>query len=271
MHFEHLNRTQRQIMMITSKFGYINKKTYLDYMDGTSKAYKFKTWSELQRHQFISPYNRECFNKSYFYLNSAGLRLMRQAGFDPVTKVNPIYFEHDDVVMRFVLAFEASGAIRSDWLNEGVVKKYSNSQIYDIFNSSLSKLPDLIFDLNMKNRPIKIALEVERSSKNQARYDVLISGYSKAKSIDMVLIAHASNYVKESILLSARKLGYPRAQRPIGFIDYKELAKNPSTAVLSIEGKKIRLADYFKNIQRLVDKKGKDHVDIESPVESTEI
>lgn len=271
MHFDHLNRTQRQIMQIVTKFGYINKKIYLDHMDNSSKAYKFKTWSELQKHQFISPYNRQCFSKNYFYLNSAGLKIMRQAGFDPVTKVNPIYFEHDDVVMKFALAFEGSGAIRANWLNEGVIRKYDNSQIYDIFNNSLTKLPDLIFNLNMKNRPIKIALEVERSSKSQARYDVLISGYSKAKSIDMILITHANNYIKESILLSARKLGYPRAQRPIGFIDYKDLASNPTTAILNIEGKKIRLADYFKNIQLLVDKKGKDHVDNESPFESTEI
>ena len=265
--FENLNRTQKQIMLMIAKFGYINKRLYLSHMDKTSEAYKYRAWSSLEKYNFITTYkNYECLT-NYFHLTRRGLMLMRNIGVDPVTKVHPIYFEHDNAVMKFVMAFTAAGLIKENWLNDAVLKRYSNVQVYELLQTDQIKLPDLFFEINVPQPKLTIALEVERSPKSQVRYDSMILGYLKAKKVDLVLVVHKNNYIKNAVLHSAKRLGY--GQRPIGFIDYSDFCANPKAAVISLGENKISLAEYFKNIQRMVDKKGKSPVEPQLTNDST--
>ena len=256
MKYDQLSKVQKQLLLFAAKFGYLNKRIFFDHSHLKARSYKYRAWTGLLSLQLLSPYKRKIFGQEYFYLNKRGGALLRANGIDPVGKVNPIYFEHDDTIMQFALIAESSGLIKPNWISEGSLKKMPVTRIHEIFNNSVIKLPDLVFELNLKNPTIKVALEIERSAKNQVRYDSLVIGYSKAKSVDLVLVVHANSFTRQAILVSMRKLGYPKSQRPIGFIDYTEFLHNPKTAVLELDGRRIGFQEYVQNIQRLSEKTG---------------
>ena len=264
MTFGQLNKVQQQLLLFAAKFGYLNKRIFFECSHLKARSYKYRAWTGLLDLQLLSPYKRRIFAQEYFYLNKRGLALLRAKGIDPVGKVNPIYFEHDDTIMQFAMIAESSGLIKLNWINEGVLKKLPATRIHEIFNNSVIKLPDLVFELNLKNPTIKVALEVERSAKNQVRYDSLVIGYSKAKSVDLVLVVHANSFTRQAILVSMRKLGYPKSQRPIAFIDYNDFLINPKTAVLELDGRRISFQEYVQNIQRLSEKTGDKQGDLQS-------
>lgn len=265
MKFDQLNKVQQQLLLFTAKFGYFNKRIFFESSHLKARSYKYRAWTGLLDLELLSPYKRRIFGQEYFYLNKRGVALLRTKGIDPVGKVNPIYFEHDDTIMQFAMIAESSGLIKTNWINEGVLKKLPVVRINEIFNNTVIKLPDLVFELNLKNPTIRVALEVERSAKNQVRYDSLVIGYSKAKSIDLVLVVHANGFTRQAILVSMRKLGYPKSQRPIAFVDYSEFLNNPKTAVLDLDGRRISFQEYVQNIQRLSEKTGDKQGDLESP------
>lgn len=264
MKFDQLNKVQQQLLLFAAKFGYFNKRIFFESSHLKARSYKYRAWAGLLDLELLSPYKRKIFGQDYFYLNKRGVALLRTKGIDPVGKVNPIYFEHDDTIMQFTMIAESSGLIKTNWINEGVLKKLSVTRINEIFNNTVIKLPDLVFELNLKNPTIKVALEVERSVKNQVRYDSLVIGYSKARSVDLVLVVHANSFTRQAILVSMRKLGYPKSQRPIAFVDYSEFLNNPKTAVLDLDGRRISFQEYVQNIQRLSEKTGDNKGDLQS-------
>lgn len=264
MKFDQLNKVQQQLLLFAAKFGYLNKQVFFERSHLKARSYKYRAWTSLLDLQLLSPYKRKTFDQDYFYLNKRGVALLQTKGIDPASKVNPIYFEHDDTIMQFAMIAESSGLIKANWINEGVLKKLPASRINEIFNSTVIKLPDLVFELNLKNPTIRVALEVERSAKNQVRYDSLVIGYSKARSIDLVLVVYSKSFTRQAISLSMRKLGYPKLQRPMAFVDYTEFLNNPITAVLDIDGRRISFQDYVQNIQKLSEKTGDRSGDLES-------
>lgn len=265
MKFDQLNKIQQQLLLFAAKFGYLNKRVFFECSHLKARSYKYRAWAGLLDLQLLSPYKRKIFGQEYFYLNKRGVALLRAQGVDPVSKVNPIYFEHDDTIMQFAMIAESSGLIKANWINEGVLKKLPVTRINEIFNNTVIKLPDLVFELNLKNPTIRVALEVERSAKNQVRYDSLVIGYSKARGVDLVLVVHANRFTRQAILVSMRKLGYPKSQRPIAFVDYNEFLKNPKTAILDLEGRRISFQEYVQNIQKLSLKTGDNKGDLPSP------
>ena len=264
MTFDQLNKVQQKLLLFAAKFGYLNKRIFFECSHLKARSYKYRAWTGLLDLQLLSPYKRRIFGQEYFYLNKRGLALLRAKGIDPVGKINPIYFEHDDSIMQFAMTTESAGLIKDNWISEGVFKKLPVTRIHEIFNNSVIKLPDLVFELNLKNPTIKVALEVERSAKNQVRYDSLVIGYSKAKGVDLVLVVHANSFTRQAILVSMRKLGYPKSQRPIAFVDYNDFLNNPKAAVLELDGRRISFQEYVQNIQRLSEKTGDKQGDSQS-------
>lgn len=242
----------QQVLQVGVRFGYINKRIFVERVGVCSHVYKYRMWSELQKLKLISAYGGQDFIKNYYYLNRKGKELMSAAGFVPVAKIHPIYFEHDNAVMMFALGNENAGHILSDYQTEGSMRLYDNYKLNQIFGGQLNKFPDLFLNLNITGQKVKIALEVERSAKRQNRYDNFVIGYSKAKGIDMVLVAHSHKFTRDALLVSMRRLGYPRAERPIAFCSYAEFIKNPTDFILEIEGHRISFSEYVKNIQRMI-------------------
>lgn len=241
-------------MIIGAKFGYINKKIYLMHASSTCQSYKYELWNELESMRLIKPYSDPSFSKNYFYLSQAAKSIVLAHGRVPVSKVSPIYFSHDNAVMKFALANESKTQILSDWQTEASLRLLDNHKIHQIFGGQVGKFPDLLVNLNVSGQKIKIALEVERSAKNQSRYDAFAIGYSKAKGVDLVLVAYGYKFTRDALLISMRRIGYPRSVRPIAFCNLSEFIENPSKVNIEIEGHRIGFSEYIKNIQDLIHK-----------------
>lgn len=254
MIYSELPNLIQQVLFIGAKFGYINKRIYIDHVGRYSSVYKYRIWNELEKLKLISAWSGQDFSKNYYYLNKKGRELMLHAGVVTVSKVHPIYFEHDNAVMKFALENANALNIVGDYQTESSMRLYDNYKLHQIFGGQLNKFPDLLVSLNVPSQKIKIAIEVEKSAKNQSRYDDFVMGYSKAKDIDMVLVAHSHKFTREALLVSMRRLAYPRAQRPMAFCNFSEFVNNPTDFTLEIEGHRIKFCDYVKNVQQIVEK-----------------
>jgi hypothetical protein len=242
----------QQLLMAGAQFGYINKRIFIDHIGNSSKVYKYRMWNDALRTKLIMPWLGQDFSKNYYYLSKKGREVMLQVGVVPVTKVHPIYFEHDNAVMKFAFENYSVNHIQKDFFTESSMRLCDNLKQNQIFGGVLGKFPDLLVSLNVPNQSIKIALEVEKSAKNQSRYDAFVMGYSKAKDIDMVLVAHSHKFTRQALLVAVRRLGYPRGERPIAFCSYSEFISNPTGFTLEVEDHRIKFCDYVKNIQQIV-------------------
>lgn len=243
----------QQVLSVGAKFGYINKRIYIDHVGRYSSVYKYRVWNELEKLKLISAWNGQDFSKNYYYLNKKGRELMLRAGVVAVAKVHPIYFEHDNAVMKFALENANALHISADYQTESSMRLYDNFKLHQIFGGQLNKFPDLLISLNVADQKVTIALEVEKSAKSQSRYDAFVVGYSKAKDIDMVLVAHSHKFTREALLVSMRRLAYPRAKRPIAFCSFSDFVNNPTNFILEIEGHRIKFSEYVRNIQQIVE------------------
>lgn len=257
MIFETLPDLIQQVLLLGAKFGYINKKLFFQHVGHQSLVFKYRMWNQLLDLKFISPWHGTEFSKNYYYLNKKGKDLMERMGVVCVSKVHPIYFEHDNAVMKFAIVNSKSGYILNDYQTENSMRLYDNLKQNQLFGGALNKIPDLIMDLNVPHKKLLMALEIEKSAKSQLRYDDFVLGYSKSKWIDMVLVAYSHKLTRESILISMKRLGYPRNERPIAFCSFSDLVSNPTNFVLEIEGHRIRFSDYVKNIQQILEKQVK--------------
>lgn len=260
MMYSELPDLVQKALLIGAKFGYLNKKIYLEHADRLSLVYKYRMWNELCRLKLLVPYLDESFAKNYFYLSKKARSLVLAQGLTPVAKVQPIYFSHDNAVMKFALINEHLGQILNDWQTEASLRLLNSYKLQQIFNGQPEKFPDLLVTLNIAGQKIKIALEVERSAKNQSRYDSFAMGYSKAKGVDLVLVAHGYKFTREALLVSMRRIGYPRSVRPMVFCDFSEFVDHPSSFGFELEGHRISFPDYIKNVQRLVNENVKKSV-----------
>lgn len=252
MVYVELPHLMQQILLIGAKFGYINKKIYIDHVGQFSSVFKYRMWNRLISLKLISAWGGMDFSKNYYFLTRRGRELLEQVWVASVTKPHPIYFEHDNAVMKFAFENQNANFILKDYQTESSMRLYDGVKQNQIFGGPLNKFPDLLVSLNIQDRKLSVALEVEKSAKNQSRYDAFTLGYSKAKGIDLVLVAHAHKFTREALLVSMKRLAYPRAERPMAFCSYSDLIANPTTFVLEIEGHRIKFCDYVKNIQALV-------------------
>lgn len=259
----------QKALLIGAKFGYINKKIYLEHAGRLSVSYKYRIWNELYRLKLVVPYLDESFSENYFYLSKKARLMVIGQGIAPVVKVQPIYFSHDNAVMKFALVNESFGQILDDWQTEASLRLLDNYKLQQIFNGQLGKFPDLLATLNIAGQKIKIAIEVERSAKNQSRYDSFAMGYSKAKGVDLVLVAHGYKFTREALLVSMRRIGYPRSVRPMAFCDFSDFVNHPSSFEFELEAHRISFPDYIKNVQRLVHENVQKSVENSSTYDST--
>lgn len=269
MLFSELPFLIQQVLMIGAKFGYINKRIYIDHVGQFSSVYKYRMWNKLLSYKLISAWSGQDFSQNYYYLNKKGREFMDRIGVVTVSKVHPIYFEHDNAVMKFAFENYNVGHILKDYYTESSMRSYDSYKQHQVFGGQLNKFPDLLVDLNVPNQKISIALEVEKSAKNQTRYDAFVMGYSKANGIDMVLVAHSHKFTREALLVSMKRLAYPRAKRPIAFCRYDDFIANPTEFVLEIEGHRIKFCDYVKNIQQIIEKQNQKSVKTELTSELT--
>lgn len=251
MRFEKEPKAIQKALLVATKFGFLRKETFWNYLTTPNISYKYDLWNHLMESGYLAEYKRIGVAENYYCLSKRGISLMRDQGHKVVCKAHPLHFEHDEIVLSFALACENAQLINENWTTDRMLRHYLPHEQIELIGRSLDKLPDLLFELNIENLNIECALEVERSRKSKVRYDSFVLSYAKDKKTELVLVAYNDRYVVNSIQDAAKRLGYPQDSRPIIFCHIKDLMENPSNFEIQLGENKIQFDSYIQNIRKI--------------------
>ncbi|MBL7554191.1 MAG: hypothetical protein JNM24_00090 [Bdellovibrionaceae bacterium] len=232
-------------VIYAKKFGFISRSFFWDYLTPTPRSTKYYYWDFFLKSKFFNPYLEIEESSEFFYLNSKKSNSTND-GIETVSRRSPYYFFHDDKVMRIVHLLTINGFVKNYWTEQEL--KSNRPLALDLLGGDYTKLPDLVFDLNISNQEFRVALEVEITRKSNERYLRSFLGYSSFRNVDLILFANQQSRITNALkeILSNRL--FDDFTRKFGFFDLVDFAQKQLAADLEINSKTIPLDQFFRNL-----------------------
>jgi hypothetical protein len=237
--------------LIAARFGYLRKQFFWDYLSAPTRSAKYRAWNILMETGCLENYERPIIADDVFKLTKKGKRILRNHGVNPVSANHPLFIEHDDYAVHFLLSGLQKDYFSSEWMSEKMLKQFTIEERRLLLGPRMEKLPDLIFEIKLHGTNLKCALEIERTRKEKFRYREFVSSYGRAEKIDLVIVAHKDESIKKGILESARSWSYPQNERPIVFCKLKDMQYGVFNFQLDFGDQKISFIQYLENLGRL--------------------
>jgi hypothetical protein len=92
------------------------------------------------------------------------------------------------------------------------------------------KFPDVVFNLADQAGGKFVALEYEKISKNNWRYNKVIKAYSDSSNLNLILYIVESQGIENAVKRAMRFIGDTQLNSKIGFIDVNDWKLNPGSA-----------------------------------------
>ncbi len=243
-----INEMTERTAKIAGRFGFMSRSIFWQHLSRTQKSRSYLNWSHLLTSGLFKPYE---LSDEHLFMTMKGVQFLQERNCAYVGKAHPMNFEHDALVMSFALACENAGLIQPTWAPDAVIRKQTGLENLSLLGAAAPKIPDLVFDLSGTDSNIRMALEVERSRKSQARYDTLVLAYMEMKLINLAIIAYNDRYTENRISDSMKKLGYPQSKRPIAFCKLSDLSANPSSFLMRLNGNVIAFDKFVINLKTI--------------------
>lgn len=232
---------QAQCLHLAHKFGFVSRSMVWEFLSPKGRTARYKHWKKLKESPLFSPYILGSGSPEYLVLSSQGKKLM---GVDSVSEVSTIYLTHDEMVMRFYLQLLKDAKPEAAW-SEAELKKDRALSIRSLGDGVVSKLPDLLFDINIKGEVLRIALEVERTRKTQSRYQTMRRAYQRATQIDAILFGVSEARIEKAIEKEIEEAGLAFFGKAVGFFDLAEFQESAFQAQVRMQGKEGSLLECF--------------------------
>ena len=184
-----------QTIEFAARFGFVTNELYFKYLSPVARTQKYKYWARLANEGFLT---RARSSKEVFFLTPKA-----RTSIDIIAvPARDIYLiPHDLIVAQFLLEIKSTLLIAEYW-TEYDLKSNAGEARHVLGCSQLLKFPDLVLEMNGKEGPLKIAVEIERSQKTKSRYRQLAYSYLQAKGLDFLIFGCAYQSI-EQIVLSA--------------------------------------------------------------------
>ncbi|MCB0368755.1 MAG: hypothetical protein KDD45_04725, partial [Bdellovibrionales bacterium] len=196
------------------KFGFISKEFYWDFLTPSGTSTKYRYWGEFVKSEAFLPYRELKPSQEYFYLNLKSSKC-KSSSLDAVGKRTPLYFYHDEKVMRLMRSLEQEN-LGINFCTEQELRSSKDSD--QILKGSDSKLPDLIFDLKSEDKAFRFAVEVETTRKNNNRYFSVLLAYSKLVNIDLIIFATQQESIKMAIQKELMRAFFRELSKKVSFL-----------------------------------------------------
>lgn len=231
-------------LYLAKKFGFISRAVVWDFLTPKGRTARYAYWRKLQSSPFFAPYVSGGGTPEYLVLSAKGKAMV---GADAVTGIDDIYFSHDEIVMRFCLSLQF-GVPTSNMWSEGELKKDRALAMREIGDASVSKLPDLLFDLGERNAFFRIALEIERTRKSRGRYQTMRRSFERASNVDVILFGVNDFGIEDALNEEFRSGGFDFLGKKIAFFNIADFLRDHFRAEVRSGSRAMTLEEYLRGV-----------------------
>lgn len=239
-----MTEVQTMSLHLAKKFGFVSREVVWDLLCPQGRTARYKHWSHLQKSSLFSPYVIGSGVPEYLTLSQKGKALM---GEDSTSEVPGLYLAHDELVMRFYILLLKAVTLVDVW-SEAELKQDRLLAMKCMGDGTVSKLPDLLFDMKCPGIPLRTVLEVERTRKSRGRYQTMRRAYQRATNVDVILFAVAETGIEEAIQKELLEGGLEFVGRDVGFFSLDDFQEKQLRATLRLRGEEIQLIEYFQGV-----------------------
>lgn len=145
-----------------------------------------------------------------------------------------VQLDHDETLSRILL-----GLSRETWIEGFQTEAEAKRDFRDDRNwrdrKIKVKFPDALLTLRGSMRTIKVAVEVELTSKCQRRYRQIFETYEVRKGIDAVVFIVGSASIFNAVARAMKDAQFPEWKRPIGFSRVDDWQVDPLKAAIHFQ------------------------------------
>lgn len=242
-----LNRDEamKAAVLYAKKFGFMSKSFFWNQICSGSDRTKYRYWANFQNSKVFLPYREIEQSSDFFYLNPRAIPKLHDTQ-EAVSRRSPTYFFHDDNVMRIIFELEKSNLVKQFWTEQEL--KSDRGLALTLLGGDYSKLPDLVFDLNISGQTFRAVAEIEISRKSNSRYLQSCYGYSAFRKVDLILFGVSQDRIKTAIKELMTNRIYQSSIKPCAYFDLKSFEQNKLEAALDVNSKSVAIGQFFKNL-----------------------
>lgn len=203
-----------------ARWGFLTRDLFFEFMCPMKRVQSYNYWSHLVESGLFV---KSKANDRTLILSQKSRRAL---GDSARPARSHFYIEHDKIVARIFLALEIRDLILDSWLEDELMR--NRIQTYSLLGvQSINRIPDLVFDLkNQNGKPVRCALEIERTTKSQARYAKMSLAYLNSSRIDVVLVGCSQHSTETSVRRAFSTSAHLAANRTPGIFQHKEFDSN---------------------------------------------
>lgn len=215
-----MNRAATSILknaqLFAARFGFLTQDIFFRHICAKSRTRRYLYWKRLLDDGWFV---RSSQDQKALYLSR---KSRRQFGNGCVPARSPIYFEHDSAVAELHFHFSQTGLVIRSWTEADLSRAPWES--YQILGTDrVRKIPDLILDLSMDGRALRVAVEIEKTRKARGRYAAISLAYLEMSRIDLVIFGCDNAAIASEVRAAFRGEAFSKARKEPGVFLLEEM------------------------------------------------
>jgi len=156
-------------------------------------------------------------------------KLIQEKSWVHVPSVSAQFIEHDETVARGLWRLEKAG-ICDKWITDKELKNMDSKLFRLEIKGAGDKFPDAVFRLSGTEERKLVALEYEKTAKNNWRYNKAMLAYGDSTTFNHILYIVESGGIETAVRRAIKFIGDSRLQSKMGFIHASDWKNDPATA-----------------------------------------
>lgn len=217
-----------QAVRYMTKVGVMTRQTWYDIFGTGKPKWKQKQLQFLIQTKIFKPHPYDEVKNTYV-MGSYGKEMVQEMKWQNVFHVESKYIKHDETVARGIWKLELD-SICNKWLTDRELRALKSKNFMLQGRENSDKYPDAVLILRGETGSVTVALEYEKTAKNNWRYNKAIKAYSDSNRYNYVLFIVETAGIENSIKRSMKFIADSYLNSRIGFITIEEWLRDPAKA-----------------------------------------
>ena len=217
-----------QSLRFVAKVGVMTRATWYELFGSGSLRWKQKQLQHLIELGVFKAH--PCAHvQDVMAIGEFGKRLIQEKNWNHVPSVSAQFIEHDETVARGLWRLEQA-RLCDKWITDKELKMVDSKNFKLDVKGVGDKFPDAVFRLSEPAGAKLLALEYEKTAKNNWRYNKAMMAYSDQSIFNHILYVVESDGIETAVKRAMKFIGDYRLQSKTGFIHASDWKRDPVTA-----------------------------------------